>query len=210
VATEPLAFAAPDLDAFDWVVVTSAAGAGALLAAVRPSGRARWAAVGPRTVAALAAHGVAAAAVPDEGRGERIAAAIAAVQPLPGLRVLLARADAAAGDLPAALRAGGAGVAELAVYHTVVGPEASRAAVAAALADPALGAALFASGSAVRGLLALAPVDPRPLVSRLAAITIGPSTTRVAAAEGFQVAAEADRPGVDGLVRAVGRWERQI
>jgi len=84
----------------------------------------------------------------------------------------------------------------------VVGPQASRAAVAAALADPSLGAVLFASGSAVRGLLRLAARDPRGLP----AITIGPSTTAAAATEGFRVIAEADRPGVDGLVRAVRAW----
>ena len=210
VATAPLAFDPPDLGAFDWVVVTSAAGADALLSATPAAAGPRWAAVGPRTAAALARRGVTAAAVPDESRGVRVAAAIAAVQtsaepgdlPLAGLRVLLARADAAAPDLPAALRAAGAAVGELAVYHTVVGPEASRPAVAAALDDASLAAVLFASGSAVRGLLRLAPRDPR----RLPAITIGPATTEVAVAEGFRVAAQAARPGVEGLVEAVRAW----
>jgi uroporphyrinogen III methyltransferase / synthase len=205
VTTEPVAFAAPDLAAFDWVVVTSATGVDALLDAAPAGaggGRARWAAVGPRTTAALAGRGIAAAAVPAEARGVAIAAAIAAVEPPRGRRVLLARADAAAADLPAALREAGAAVEELAVYHTVIGPEASRPAVAAALADPDLAAVLFASGSAVRGLLRLAGRDPR----RLPAVTIGPATTSAARAEGFVVAAEAQRPGVDGLVAAVTAW----
>src|SRR5204863_8031760 len=63
VATEPLAFAPPDLAAFDWVVVTSATGVDALLdAGPAPpgGGPARWAAVGPRTAAALAGRGIAA------------------------------------------------------------------------------------------------------------------------------------------------------
>jgi uroporphyrinogen-III synthase len=205
VATEPLAFAPPDLAAFDWVVVTSATGVDALLgAAPAPpgGGPARWAAVGPRTAAALAGRGLAAAAVPAEARGVSVAAAVAAVEPPRGRRVLLARADAAAPDLPAALREAGAEVEELAVYHTVTGPEASRPAVAAALADPDLAAVLFASGSAVQGLLRLAAGDPR----RLPAVTIGPATTAAALAEGFRVAAEAERPGVDGLVAAVAAW----
>src|SRR5262245_6401183 len=199
VATEPLAFAPPDLGAFDWVVVTSAAGVEALLAAAPAGGRARWAAVGPRTAGALAARGIAAAAVPEESRGVRVAGAMAGGGPPAGARVLLARADAAAPDLPDALHQAGAVVRELAVYHTVVGPEAARPAVAAALADPGLAAVLFASGSAVRGLLRLAEGDPR----RLPAVTIGPATSAVARAEGFRVAAEAARPGVDGLVEAV-------
>jgi uroporphyrinogen-III synthase len=206
VATEPLPFAAPDLGGLDWVVVTSATGARALLDGVASGAAVRWAAVGPRTAAELAGRGIAAAAVPEQSRGVRIAEAIAAVEPLAGLRVLLARADAAADDLPAALREAGARVEELAVYHTVIGPEASRPGVAAALADPALAAAVFASGSAVRGLVRLGGDGAR----RVPAITIGPATTRVAEAEGLRVVAEAGRPGVEGLVSAIFGWDRKI
>jgi uroporphyrinogen-III synthase len=142
--------------------------------------------------------------VPEQSRGLRIAQAIAAVEPLAGLRVLLARADAAAPDLPAALREAGARVTDLAVYHTLAGPESSRPAVAAALADPALAAVLFASGSAVEGLLRLA--DPGADARRLPAITIGPATTAVARRHGFAVAAEAATRDVDGLVRATLSW----
>jgi uroporphyrinogen-III synthase len=204
VVTEPLPFAPPDLAGYDWVVVTSAAGARALLDAGAPGRSAvRWAAVGPRTASELAARGLPVAAVPEQSRGVRVAEAIARVEPLAGLRVLLARADAAADDLPAALRQAGARVEELAVYRTVLGPEASRAGVAAALADQALAAAVFASGSAVRGLLLLGGEPAR----RLPAITIGPATTEVARAEGLRVVAEAERPGVDGLVSAAARWK---
>jgi uroporphyrinogen-III synthase len=203
VVTEPLVFAPPELARYDWAVVTSAAGAGALLDAVEPGAAVRWAAVGPRTAAELASRGVAAAAVPERSRGVHVASAMG---PVAGLRVLLARADAAADDLPAALREAGALVDELAVYHTVVGPEASRAGVLAALADPALLAALFASGSAVRGLLRLGGDAARAVP----AITIGPATSDVATAEGFRVVAEARRPGVEGLVSALSGWDRKI
>lgn len=202
VATELLPFDPPDLGRFDWVVVTSATGARALLEAVAPGPAGRWAAVGPRTAAALAERGLIAAAVPEEGRGVRVAGAMAALEPLAGRRVLLARADAASDDLPWALREAGAVVDELAVYHTVSGPERSRPGVAAALADPALSAAVFASGSAVRGLIHLGGEAAR----RLAAITIGPATSAVARQEGLQVVAEAARPEVDALVFAVRAW----
>jgi uroporphyrinogen III methyltransferase/synthase len=199
VSTQPVEFAAPDLSRFDWVVVTSATGARSLLSKVDAGTLVRWAAVGPRTAAALAQRGVAAVAVPEEGRGVRIAEAIAAVRPPAGARVLLARADAAAPDLPAALREAGATVEEVAVYHTVVGPERSRAGVAAALADPDLAGVVVASGSAVRGLVMLGGERVRDLPC----VTIGPATSAVAAAEGFRVAAEAGRPSVDHLVAAV-------
>jgi len=199
VATEPLPFEPPDLGGFDWVVVTSAAGARALLGRAAPVPGPRWAAVGPRTAAALAAGGVTAAAVPALSRGVNVAAAMAGLRPLAGLRVLLARADAAAQDLPDALRRAGARVDELAVYHTVAGPEASRPALAAALADPDLAAALFASGSAVEGLLRLGGRGVR----RLPAVCIGPATAEVARRRGFHVLGEAARPDVDALVAAV-------
>jgi uroporphyrinogen-III synthase len=124
---------------------------------------------------------------------------MAGCEPLAGQRVLLARADAAARDLPTALRAAGAQVEELAIYHTVDGPETSRQAVAAALADPDLAAVLFASGSAVRGLLRLGG----PEASRLRAVCIGPATSEVARREGFTVLAEAERPSIDAMVAAV-------
>jgi uroporphyrinogen-III synthase len=199
VATVPLAFDTPDLNAYDWVVVTSPTGARALLSGVAPTRRVRWAAVGPKTAAVLTAAGVEVDALPAESRGERIASAIAAVAPLGGLRVLLARADAAAADLPKALRAAGARADELAVYHTDVGPESSRVPLVAALHDPELTALLFASGSAVRGLVRLAG----SLELDKPAVTIGPATSAAARASGLRVAAEASHPSVEGMVSAV-------
>ena len=79
------------------------------------------------------------------------------------------------------------------------GPEASRAPLDLALADPELAAVVFASGSAVRGLQRLATRE----VSTLPAVSIGPATSEVARREGFRVAAEATRPSVEGLVAAV-------
>jgi uroporphyrinogen-III synthase len=200
VATKPLPFEPPALDAYDWVVVTSAAGVQHLFDRLEaPPGRVRWAAVGARTAVALSERGVEVSAVPEVSRGVEIVAAIAALQPLRGLRVLLARADEAAPDLPLELRAGGALVDALHVYGTVEGPVASRASLNLALADPGLVAVVFASGSAVRGLRRLAVGG----VPSLLAVTIGPATSEVARREGFQVAAEAERPSVEGLVAAV-------
>src|SRR5579875_3005600 len=179
LALVPLDFPPPDLASFDWVVVTSA--------------------MGPRTAAELSRRGVTPLAVPEERRGVAIADEIVRVHgQLAGARVLLARADAAAPDLPTALREAGAAVEELAVYHTLEGPQASGPALQAALGDPDLAVVVFASGSAVRGLVKLAPE-----ARRLAAVSIGPSTTAVAQAEGFTVLAEASRAEIDGLVDAV-------
>jgi uroporphyrinogen-III synthase len=199
LALEPLDFPPPNLAAFDWVVVTSAMGVRSLLDRVRRIGGPRWAAVGPRTAAELSRRGVVPLVVPEERRGVAIADEIVRVHgQLAGIRVLLARADAAAPDLPVALRQAGAVVEELAVYHTVEGPQASQPALRAALGDPDLGVVVFASGSAVRGLVKLAPE-----ARRLGAVSIGPSTTAVARAEGFVVLAQAPQADIDGLLDAV-------
>jgi uroporphyrinogen-III synthase len=114
--------------------------------------------------------------------------------------VLVARASAASSDLPSALREAGALVEELVVYRTVEGPESSRRPLNEALADEGLRTVVFASGSAVRGLVKLAERDPR----RLQAVTIGPATTAVATEHGFQVVAESERPSVEGLMEVIG------
>jgi uroporphyrinogen III methyltransferase/synthase len=199
VAVEPIQFTAPALGTFDWVVLTSAAGVRSLLGRVTADARLRWAAVGPATAAELGSRGVGVAALPEKARGVEVAGAMARVQPLAGRRVLLARATAAAPDLPARLREAGALVEELEVYRTVEGPEASREPLNRALGDPAVRVVVFASGSAVRGLLKLAEGDPR----RLLAVTIGPATTAVALEHGFRVAAEAERPSLEGLLEVI-------
>jgi uroporphyrinogen-III synthase len=193
VGTEAADIQEESLTGFDWIVVTSAAGVAALPSLPTAS---RWAAVGEATAAALAARGVDADLVPAATNG----AAIAAAFPEPrGQRVLLARADAAAEDLPRMLRERGAEVVELSVYHTVEAPAGSAAALADALADGDLAGVVFASGSAVRGFLGLGGTPSLP------AITIGPRTTAVARELGFAVAGEATKQTTVGLVDAVVR-----
>lgn len=199
VAVEPIPVTPPPLRTYDWVVVTSATGVEALLTRVSPERGPRWAAVGQATAAALTRRGVRADVVPERARGVEVAAAMAEVEALAGKRVLLARASAAAPDLPAALSSLGALVEEMAVYRTVEGPESSRRALNEALADPSVRTVVFTSGSAIRGLLRLAERDPRGLL----AVTIGPATTAVAREHGFEVAAEAAQPSVRGLLEVI-------
>ncbi|HEY8759657.1 MAG TPA: uroporphyrinogen-III synthase [Candidatus Dormibacteraeota bacterium] len=193
IATEAIAIGEESLAGFDWIVVTSAAGVAALPSVPKAS---RWAAVGEATAAALEARGVRADVVPQATNGAAIAAAI--TEPA-GKRVLLARADAAAEDLPRLLRERGAEVVELTAYRTVKAPETSAAALAQALADDELAAIVFASGSAVRGFLALGGTPALP------AVTIGPKTTAVARELGFVVTGEATKQTTLGLADAVAR-----
>jgi uroporphyrinogen-III synthase len=193
IATQQLKFDQPDLTHYDWVVVTSAVGVEALFpSAVK--GRGEWAAVGQATARALRAVGIEPTLVPQESNGLALANSIPDID---GKRILLVRASAASADLPERLRERGATVDEVAAYLTIEGPASSSAPLKAALADPDLAAIVFASGSAVRGFLALGGSTRWP------AITIGPRTTREAKALGFSVIAQAATQSAEGLAAAV-------
>jgi uroporphyrinogen-III synthase len=191
VATQSLEFDRPDLSRYDWVVVTSAAGAEALSDL---SPRPQWAAVGQATARALRARAIEPALVPDDANGLALANSLPDVA---GKRVLLVRASAAASDLPERLRERGATVDELVAYLTIEGPASATVQLRSALADVDLAAVVFASGSAVRGYVALGGATSWP------AITIGPRTSAVARHQGFRVVAEAKRQSVEALVAAV-------
>ena len=215
VLTEPCANtsaldqAARRLATFDWVVLTSATGVrilfdrlGALGIACPKEPRPRWAAVGPATAEALRGHGIQPAAQPDAAHGAAIVGAVERLGSLRGRRFLLARADGASHELPSLLTHAGAVVEDCRTYRTVVGPEASRLPLKAALEDPELRAVVFASGSAVHGFLRLAGTEATN-GRRIPAVSIGPQTTRVVRRLGFTVLAEASTPGVDGLADAI-------
>jgi uroporphyrinogen-III synthase len=193
VAIRPLDFDQPDLARYDWVVLTSAAGVDAL---TELSAGPRWAAVGLATAHALRMRDVEPELVPDEANGLALATAMPDVR---GKNVLLVRASAAASDLPERLRERGAVVEELAAYLTVEGPATAAEPLKVALADVDLAAIVFASGSAVRGYIALGGTAAWP------AITIGPRTTTAARQCGFRVIAQAERQSAAALVTAVVR-----
>ena len=210
VAFEPVA-AGGDLDrarrelgSYDWVVLTSKRGVDALFNGIEklPEGGVRWAAVGSTTARALSERGVHVDCVPADTRSEAIPGAMAELSPLIGSRVLLARADAADDSLPESLRVKGAEVDDVVAYKTVVAPAHRRDALLRALADPELEAIIFASGSAVRGLVELAGAQAEA-ARHLLVFTIGPKTSAAARHHGFKVTAEAKTQDTAGLISAV-------
>ncbi len=162
----------------------------------------RWAAVGASTARPLRAAGVRAILLPKETNGAGLAETLLATEAVAGRTVLLARASAAGADLPSRLAAAGARVVEVVAYRTVEAPERSRRPLALALADPGLAALVFASGSAVRGLVELADREGLERARRLPAVVIGPRTAAVAAAEGFERVVVAEEPAAPALARA--------
>ena len=96
----------------------------------------------------------------------------------------------------------GAQVDDVVAYRTSTAPAGSRRALASALEDPQLEALIFASGSAVKGLVELAG-DGAGDLRRLKVITIGPKTTDAARHHGFVVTKESDTRDSAGLAAAL-------
>ncbi|MCV0403387.1 MAG: uroporphyrinogen-III synthase [Chloroflexi bacterium] len=201
----------PEIDAMlaglagaDWLVLTSANGAEALVARLASSGDrlpegTRVAAVGPATADVLAVAGIRIDHVPDDYLTVAIADGLGDVD---GRRVVLARADAATPDLHDALLARGARVEEVVAYRTVEGPGSSRDRLQSVLQSDLAGIA-FTSGSTVRGLTRLAGGVHRSRARTLPAFCIGPVTAAEARQSGFHVAAIASIHTAVGLADAI-------
>jgi uroporphyrinogen III methyltransferase/synthase len=155
------------------------------------------AAIGPGTVAALAEHGIAADVVPERFVAEGLLEALEPIE-LSGRRVLVARAAEARDVLPDALRGRGADVDVVALYETVREEPEEAAVEAAESADYVT----FTSSSTVRNLTeALGERFPRD--ARV--VSIGPITSEAVREAGLEVAVEAERHDVEGLVEALLR-----
>lgn len=192
-----LARAAAELAAYDWVVVTSPNGASRLLAAVsdaRSFGAAKVAAIGPGTVAALAAGNIRADLVPDRFVAEAL---LDALPDGPG-RLLLARAEVARDVLPDGLRARGWAVDVVDAYRTVAAVITDAQQAEIARAD----VVTFTSSSTVERTLEAVGADALPPV----VACIGPVTAETARKHGLTVDVEASVHTVDGLVHALLDW----
>ncbi|HET7053316.1 MAG TPA: uroporphyrinogen-III C-methyltransferase [Solirubrobacterales bacterium] len=153
------------------------------------------AAIGPGTARALAEHGIAADVVPERFVAEALVEALAGID-VESKRVLVARAAEARDVLPDALRERGAEVDVVPLYETVRETPPEEAVEAAQAADYVT----FTSSSTVRNLIE-ALGDRFPTDARI--ISIGPITSEAARAAGLEVAAEAARHDVDGLLAAL-------
>jgi uroporphyrinogen-III synthase len=178
VEIEKAPTASQALGGYDWIVVTSPQGVEAIPEI--PKGP-RFAAVGQSTAAALRRRSVEPAHIAPESNAISLAETLPDVD---GKRVALFRASIAEARMPDLLRQRGAIVDDITGYRTVEAPSQSAEPLRAALADPELAAVAFASGSAVRGFLALGGKASMP------AVTIGPRTSEVARALGFTIVAE--------------------
>lgn len=214
IAIEPPADASPFDDAlrrveeYDWIVLTSANGARALLEFARALGidlrnllRARWAAVGPATKHVLAEAGLAVSAVPGEHRSAHIPDALGEVS---GSRILLPRSDLAADVLPATLRERGAVVDAVVAYHTVM---LTLNAQRKSLLEEGVDAMTFTSPSALRSLVEALGEAGAEIFDLAIIATIGPVTSRAAKALGVRVDVEASESTSSGIVAALESFD---
>jgi uroporphyrinogen III methyltransferase/synthase len=202
IESEGVRAAAAAIGDYDLVCLTSPNGVNLLFEALDAAGRdaralsgATVAAIGPGTARALAAHGIAADVVPERFVAEALIEALAGVE-VEGKRVLVARAAAARDVLPDALRERGAEVDVVALYETVREAPDDDAIEAAQAADYVT----FTSSSTVKNLTE-ALGDRFPAAART--VSIGPVTSGSVRDAGLEVAVEADRHDVDGLLAAL-------
>jgi uroporphyrinogen-III synthase len=204
ISIAPVEFVLPALDGYAWAVFTSANGVRAV-AAKPPTPWPRIAVVGAATARAAPNAGLAVAFQPSEPRGAVLGAELPVAS---GDRVLLLRSDIARPELPAALKARGALVDEVVVYHTAPRTEPALE-IAEQLAAGRLHAVVLSSPSSVRGLLAACGTDPKLYVNtRL--VAIGPTTAAAIAEAGLSLAAQAAEPSDQGLLNAlVALWKEE-
>jgi uroporphyrinogen III methyltransferase/synthase len=188
---------APELPAFDLIVLTSANGVEALFERLDAHGvdarafaDSRVAAMGPGTARALAAHGIRADIVPERFVAEGMVEALA---DLPVDRALIARAAEGRDVLIDALRASGVEVEVIALYETVVEPLDDATLAAVATVDYVT----FTSASSVRNYLDAGGSTDARLVS------IGPATSEALRARGLAPDVEATQHDLDGLIDAL-------
>lgn len=154
------------------------------------------AAIGPGTARELSDRGLKADHLPDRFVTEGMLKALEDV-PMDGRRVLVARAEVGRDLLPDTLRERGAEVTVMPVYRMVPEKPSKSNLERAAKAD----FITFTSASSVRNLVATGAIDPARFGPRV--ITIGPVTSAAARDAGFDVAIEAERHDLEGLVEAI-------
>jgi uroporphyrinogen III methyltransferase / synthase len=202
ITTDEVRAAAAAIGDYDLVCLTSPNGVTLLFEALDGAGLdaralagATVAAIGPGTARALAAGGITADIVPERFVAEALVEALAGVK-VEGKRVLVARASEARDVLPDALRERGGEVDVVALYETVRETPDDDAIEAAQGADYVT----FTSSSTVKNLTE-ALGERFPTATRI--VSIGPVTNESVRDAGLEVAVEADRHDVDGLLAAL-------
>jgi uroporphyrinogen III methyltransferase/synthase len=207
----PLDGALHELNGYDWVIFTSVNGVRYVIERMQALGFAvtrlnqkKLGAIGPATAAELDQAGLRAQFVPSEFVAEAVIEQIGDVQ---GQRVLLPRADIAREALVDGLQAKGAHVDNVVAYRTVLGE--AQGDVVGMLREKQIDAVTFTSSSTVKNFFArleqsgVSSDEARDLLAAVTVAAIGPITAKTARDYGLNVAIEADKYTIDGLVSAL-------
>jgi len=196
-----------NLGSYEWLVFSSANAVrtfaqrakqeGIIL---RPAESLQVAAVGATTAAAVEEIGLKADVVPESYVAECLVAALTPL--IAGKRVLLARAAVARDVIPTSLRSAGAQIEVVDAYRNVL-PESAPARLRKAVAEP-IDVATFTSSSTVTHLADAARLAGLAFpLAGVAAISIGPITSKTLREHGWEPKAEANPSDMAGLVAAV-------
>ncbi|KQX49110.1 MULTISPECIES: uroporphyrinogen-III C-methyltransferase [unclassified Paenibacillus] len=211
-AIQALDLALDKLDEFDWVLLTSVNGVEYFFRRlrekgidVRKMGKARIAAVGPKTAEALAERGIIADVLPAKYQGEGILEAIQADLKA-GQKVLLPTADLARDYLPAKLKELGLEVTEVDVYENVLTTDDGDE-IIHLLQNQSIHIITFTSSSTVTNLLEalrqLGVEEPLSLLQGVEIACIGPKTAETASQCGLPVTYMAEEATVASLVQSI-------
>ena len=216
----PLDRAIESLGDFDWVLFTSQNAVRFFAQRCRALGlmqgndgwksaaaRPLLAAVGPATAEAAAKQGLPVEFVASQFRGQALAEELAGR--VAGKKVLLPRSDRAGADLPAALRAAGAEVADVVACQTSL-PESLAPDVADAIRRGEVDVVSFFSPSTFHNLVEAIGLETlRNLSGRVALAAIGPVTAGAIRDAGLLVEIEAREATAASLVAAMSEYFAQ-
>jgi uroporphyrinogen III methyltransferase / synthase len=212
----PLVEAMAGLNAYDWLIFTSANGVTWFFEQffkafpdLRDIGGVRIAAVGPATAAKLRELHLQVDVMPDEYVAPKVARALAAFESVENRRMLLLRAQEANPELLRLLEDMGAIVDDVACYQTVPDTDDAEG-LGARLLDTGADWITFTSGSTARNFHAR--FDLPKLLLRfpdLKIASLGPETSKALAEIGVNPTFEAKPHTIEALVQAVEAASRQ-
>jgi len=198
-----------NMSKYEWIIFTSVNGVKYFFNRIkyhgkdlRSLGKARLAAIGPRTSEELEKFGLFVDYVPEEYRAEAILDGLKA-EKLEGQNILLPRADIARKVLSEELKKLGAQVDEVTAYRTICAA-GNISEVVEMLGNGKIDVITFMSSSTVENFVSmLQDYDITELLKNVKLASIGPITTQTAVKKGLQIDIEARNYDLEGLLQAI-------
>ncbi len=205
---KPLDSAMQNLNAYDWLILTSANGVEAMwerltkLRLTKSLKHLKIAAIGPATKKAIQQRGVKVDVVPKEYVAESVVRSLR--RRVKGKRVLVVRAKVARDVIPRELRRAGAQVHVVEAYETVA-PQSSRTRLQSTLKDPRRRphVVTFTSSSTVRNFVDLLGSRQISRLDEMRLASIGPVTSSTLRELGLRVDIQAKEFTIPGLIAAI-------